>query len=133
MAASAQSDYGYYRAQYHNASTVYELATGTSGTVDNVIAVKTTRHSIFVQRIIEMVTTDNAATTTYQDDNSSQKVIAKCPASPGLGIEVVADFGPEGIQLTEGKNLDIVLSGAGKGAQISIEAYQRVTAVSNIL
>lgn len=133
MSASVQADYGHYRAFHHDASVIVPVAAGDSATKENVIAAKTSRHSIFVQRITLSVTTDSAQSLTFQDDAGTPVVIAKSPASPGLGFEVVADFGPAGIQLTEAKNLDIVISGAGLACQISIEAYQRVTAVSNLL
>jgi hypothetical protein len=131
--ASNSADYGWYLAQYHDASVVVPVATTDSGTLQDKIAVKSTRHSIFVQRVILSVTTDAAQSLTFQDDANTPVVFAKSPASPGLGVEVVADFGPKGFQLTEGKNLDIVISGAGLGAQVSIEAYQKVTAVSTTL
>lgn len=130
---AVQSDYGFYRAQYHDATTIQSVATGDSATKEDVIAVKSARHSIFVQRITLSVTTDAAQSLTFQDDAGTPVVIAKSPASPGLGLEVVADFGPMGIQLTEGKNLDITISGAGLACKINIEAYQRVTAVSATL
>lgn len=132
MAASVSADYGFYRAQYHNASVSAVVATADSATTTP-ITVKSARHSIFLQRITMSVTTDNAATLTFQDTASSPVVVAKSPASPGLGLEVVCDFGPEGFQLTEGKNLQMVISGAGLGCVVSYEAYQRVTAVSATL
>lgn len=123
---SGFADYGFYRSTFKNASTVVLVAAADSGTKDNVIAPSNTNYRIYVQRIILSVFTDAAQTLTFQDDAGTPVVIAKSPASPGLGVEVVADFGPEGIGLTTAKNLDIVISAAGLGAQVSIEAYQRI-------
>lgn len=133
MGASAKADYGYYRAQYHNANATAVVAAADSATMSGVITAKSTRHSIFVQRVILSVITDAAQSLIFQDSANTPIIVAKSAASPGLGVEVVADFGPEGYQLTEGKNLDIAISSAGLAAKVSIEAYQRVTAVSATL
>ena len=132
MASAVQSDYGYYRAQYHNASATSTVAAADTATTTSIIA-KSSRHSIFVQRILLSVYTDAAQSLTFQDTAGTPVIVAKSPASPGLGIEIVADFGPQGVQCTEGKDLQQVISGAGLACVVSIEAYQRVTAVSNTL
>lgn len=124
-----QSDYGFYRATFKDASTVRAIATTDSGTLTDIITPKSSSYSIFLQRIVMNVTTDAAQTLTFQDDAGTPVVYAKSPASPGLGLEIVADFGPKGVQMTENTNLDIVISAAGLGAQVNIEAYQRPTAV----
>ena len=127
---SVHSDYGFYRTMFKDASIARTLLT-TDVTADHadVVTPKSASYSIFVQRIIFNCTTDAAQTLTFQDDASTPIVIAKSASSPALGIEIVADFGPKGKQLTEGKNLDIVISAAGLAGQINIEAYQRLTAV----
>lgn len=126
---SVHSDYGFYRTMFKDASIARTMvAADTTTEHADVIIPKSASYTIFVQRIIFNCTTDAAQTLTFQDDNSSAKVIGKSAASPGLGIEIVADFGPKGVALTEGKNLDIVVSAAGLAGQINIEAYQRLTA-----
>lgn len=132
MAASVHSDYGYYRAQYHSANVIEKVLAADTATTTAITA-KTARHTIFVQRILLSVSTDAAQSLTFQDTAGTPIVAGKSPASPGLGIEVVCDFGPEGLALTEGKNLQKVISGAGLACQVSYEAYQRVTAVSETL
>lgn len=124
---SIYSDYGFYRAVFSSASVTASVAAADTATIDNVITAKNANWTIHVQRITLSVTTDAAQSLTFQDDAGSPVVIAKSAASPGLGVEMVADFGPEGFPLTKGKNLDIVISGAGLACQISIEAYQRLT------
>lgn len=126
--ASVASDYGFYRAQYSDKSTVVAVAAADSATKEDVIAVKSSGHTIYIQRIVLSVFTDAAQSLTFQDDASTPVVVGKSAASPGLGVEVVADFGPKGMALTAGKNLDVVISGAGLGAKASIEAYERRTA-----
>lgn len=122
--------YDFYRNYFRDKAIDGVIAPADSGTINNVITPRNVRWTVFIQRILLSVTTDAAQTLTFQDDNGTPKVVAKSPASPGLGIEVVADFGPEGIALTEGTNLDIVISGAGLGCIYSIEAYEKLTGVS---
>ena len=127
--ASNAADYGYYRAQNSNKSTTFAVAAADSATKENVITAKNANYTVFVQRIILSVFADSAQSLTFQDDAGTPVVIGKSAASPGLGVEIVADFGPEGYPLTEGKNLDITISGAGLACKGSIEAYERLTAV----
>jgi len=127
MSASLHADYGHYRAQYSDKTMIKQIVAADVGPFENVVAVKSVNHSVFVQRIIFNVTVSTAATLTFQDDAGTPVPIAASPGTPGLGIEIVADFGPQGIQLTRGKNLDIVISAAGLAGQINIEAYERLT------
>lgn len=124
---AVHSDYGFYRTYFADKSTVHSLATTDSGTLDAVIAPRNSNHTLYIQRIIFNVTTDAAQTLTFQDGAGTPVVIAKSAASPGLGIEIVADFGPKGKALTVGEELDIVISSAGLGGQINIEAYESLT------
>lgn len=125
--AAVTSDYGFYRANYSDKLTHVVVAAADSATKENVIAAKSAGHTIYVQRILLSVYTDAAQSLTFQDDAGTPIVIAKSPASPGLGVEVVADFGPKGYPLTVGKNLDVVISGAGLACIVTIEAYERLT------
>lgn len=88
--------------------------------------------TIFIQRIVVSVTTDNAATLSFQDSAGTPVVAAKTKASPGLGV-IVYDFGPEGFALTEGKELDLKNSAAGLAAVIEVQAYQKATGVTTLL
>ena len=128
---AVQSDYGFYRTMFQDASTVRTLlAADTTTEHANVIVPKSASHTIFIQRILFNCTTDAAQTLTFQDGAGTPIVIGKSAASPGLGIEIVGDYGPKGKALTEGEELDIVISAAGLAGQINIEAYQRLTATS---
>ena len=128
--ASKGADYGWYRSTFQNKSKQTALATTDSGTIDSVVAVpRVTANANFIQRIVFNVTTDSAQTLTFQDGAGTPVVIGKSPASPGLGATVVADFGPEGTQLTAGEELDMVISGAGLAGVISIEAYEKQVTV----
>lgn len=129
---SNAKSYDWYRSMYSDKSVRGRVAAADSATIEDVVAVKNLNYTIYVQRIMLSVTTDAAQSLTFQDDAGTPVVIGKSAASPGLGIEVVADFGPEGFALTTAKNLDIVISGAGLGCVYVIEAYQKQTvALSN--
>lgn len=93
------------------------------------ITVKNTSYSIFIQRILANITTDAARTLKVRDSASTPIMLMDLPSSPGVG-QFEIDFGADGKQLTEGKNLDIVLSGAGLVGSLVIEAYQKPTAAS---
>lgn len=102
------------------------LATDTA-TVTAIAAA--TGYTTFVQKIQVAVTTDAAQSLTFQDNAGTPIVLAKTKASPGLG-PINFDFGPDGYPLTESKQLDIVISGAGLAASVSITAYRRATATT---
>lgn len=127
---SIQADYGFYRTMFRDKTTTFVVAAGDSATKEDVITPRNARHTIYVQRITLSVITDAAQSLTFQDDASSAVIIAKSAASPGLGVEIVCDFGPIGYALTEGKNLDIVISGAGLACKGVIEGYEKLTAVA---
>jgi hypothetical protein len=95
--------------------------TGLAPIVTNVGA----KYTVYIQRIIVNVRVNAAQTITFQDTAASPKIIALVPSSPGVG-PLTFNFGDEGVPLTEGKNLDAVVSGAGLAGDISIKAYARI-------
>lgn len=99
-------------------------------TKDNILAVKSANHQIFVQKIVVSVITDAAQSLIFQDDAGTPVIIGKTKASPGLG-PLLFEFGPNGTPLTVGKNLDIATSAAGIAARVHVEAYQKLGAVIN--
>lgn len=78
--------------------------------------------SIYVQKIALSVTTDNAATQTFQDSAGTPVPIATSKASPGLG-PIEWDFGARGFKLTSGKDFQHKMSGAGMAGAVSVQAY----------
>ena len=124
---SVHSDYGFYRTMFRDKTVTFAVAAADSATKEDVITPKNANYTIYVQRIVLSVITDAAQSLTFQDDASTPVLIGKSVASPGLGVEVVADFGPNGYALTAGKNLDIVISGAGLACKGQIEAYEQLT------
>lgn len=117
--------YGDYLANHQNVSAAAAYASGATGAV-SFIAVSGASYQICVQRITISVTVDAAQTLTFRDSNGTPVIVAVCPASPGLGYKLLADFGPKGFGLTAGKNLDVTGT-AGLAGILSVEAYQKNT------
>lgn len=86
------------------------------------------KYTLFIQEIIVDILTDAAFTVIFRDSNGTPKVIMTIPASPGVGPQRGGPWGDEGIPLTEGKNLDIVLSGAGLAFNYKVVGYLKPTA-----
>ena len=101
----------------------------------DVIAVKSANHRIYIQKITVAITTYSAKTWTFQDDASTPVPIwhisipAAAVALPSESNTMVADFGPTGVALTLGKNLDLDVSAAGAAGVIHIEAYEKLEGV----
>lgn len=114
-------DYNWYKRHYSDKSVDVTLAATDTGKAD-VIAVKSANHQIFVQKISVNIYTAAAQAVTFQDDASTPVKIGAVPASQATPI--VFDYGPKGVALTAGKNLDISNT-AGPAALIHIEAYER--------
>lgn len=89
-------------------------------------------YTIYILRITMDVTTDNAATQTFQDNASTPIKVASTKASPGLGPIPSLDFGPDGFALTESKQLDLKNSAAGLAYSYNVTAYQKRTATAII-
>ena len=125
MPLNSAEDYG---RVYENVSTSYTILAATDySTASAKIAAKA-NETIYVQKIVVNVSTDNAATQLFQDSASTPIIAAGTKASPGIG-PITFDFGPKGFALTEGKSLDHKMSAAGLAASITITAYRRRTAV----
>lgn len=115
-------DYSQYQKWNISKTADVVLAAADTGK-DNCIAVKDANHQLFIQKIYYNIVTSAAQAVTFQDDAGTPVKIGIVPASATLPI--LFDFGPKGIALTAGKNLDISNT-AGPAAQIHIEAYEKV-------
>ncbi|HDZ43062.1 hypothetical protein LCGC14_0897270 [marine sediment metagenome] len=111
-----------YRKVFRDLSKTQIVGTGDT-TVDAFLA-KRANQTIWVQRIVVYITTSSAQSLSFQDDASTPLVIAKVPATPAVDTRWDFDFGDRGVPLTENKDLDISISGAGLAANIQVYAYQ---------
>lgn len=115
-------DYVFYKNLYTDRTADVVLAAADTGK-DNIVAVKSANHQLFVQKISYNPVTAAAQAVLFQDDNGTPVVIGTVPASQASPI--VFDFGPKGRPLTAGKNLDIS-NVAGPAANVHVEAYERI-------
>lgn len=105
------------------------LAADTANTTP--ITAKDANHRVYVQKITLSVTTFSAKTLTFQDTAGTPVPIAiiSIPATestvPG-DVTYVCDFGRRGFPLTKGKNLTMVISGAGAAGVLTYEAYEKL-------
>jgi hypothetical protein len=114
-------DYTSYQKWNTNKTTDFTLGTAVAGQT-SVIAVKSANHQLFIQKIIYGATTAAAQAVTFRD-SGVPLVIGIVPASQAGTLTI--DYGPRGIALAQGKNLDISNT-AGPGATIHIEAYEKI-------
>jgi hypothetical protein len=124
MLLSTASDYRHF---YQDVSGELNVTATTDDT--ELVTVRDTKHTLFIQRIIFYVTTDAAQTMGFQDDNTTPKKVAEIPSSPGDESRWDFDYGEEGIPLTEGKNFEMAVSAVGLAGQLKWYGYQKLTGV----
>lgn len=115
------------RSQYSDISGALAVLAATD---DSTLVTGKTAHTIFVQRIWFYVTTDAAQSMSIEDSNGTPKKIWNVPASPGVGTPWSMDFGPDGVGITEAKNLVANFSAAGLAGNLHWQGYMKPT--SNI-
>lgn len=121
----------YLQFQRENPSKNYNFFILTSTTtIDNAISPKSANHQLWIQKLVFYETTEsNGKSITFGDDSSTSKVLGvynSVTAAAGVPKSLVLDFGPTGIPLGVGKNLDITISAAGIAGALHIEAYERL-------
>lgn len=113
-------DYVYYQRIYSKKNISVDYA---GSALDNAIAPKNANYQLYIQKITLSATTAAAVTVTFDDDGAGNPIAAKLfTTTPET---VVFDFGPEGVAITKGANLD-VSAGAGITGKLHIEAYERL-------
>lgn len=106
--------------------------TGGAIAATTIAPVRSANHGIFIQRIMLSITTHVVGKIfVIQDDNGTPLVIAAhADLAPAAGVpELIEwDFGPNGQQITPGKNLQVVANtgGAGFVGVFHIEGYQKL-------
>ena len=117
-------DYERYRQIFQNASG--NLAIGSADAT--LKTVRNVSHSLFLQKAHIQVTGASAGKTWQLKDSGGLELTGPF-ATDTDGSHFDMDFGPEGVQLTEGTNLVFDVSAAGATGLVSWEAYQKLTAV----
>lgn len=98
----------------------------TSDATKTLVTVRNANYTLYIQRITYTPTTVAAQAITVKDSAGTPVLAALIPASQSTPY--VADFGPEGLPLTEGKNLTEAGT-AGPGGRFKIECYAKLTKV----
>src|SRR5512146_2292090 len=98
----------------------------TSDATKTLVTVRNSNYTLYVQRITYVPTTVAADAITVKDSAGTPVLVALIPASQALPY--VANFGPEGLPLTEAKNLTCSNT-AGPGGRFKIECYAKLTKV----
>lgn len=122
-------DYSRKLDRYTDVSVSYTVVAATDYSTATQKIAGVAGETIYVQKILVVVTTDNAATQLFQDSAGTPIIVAGTKASPGIG-PILFDFGPDGFALTEGKDLNHKMSAAGIAASVTITAYRKRTATS---
>lgn len=128
----SQGDYNFYQRRYTSRSGQLNVLAATDTTT--LVTVRSASHQLFVQRIIVDITTYSAKTWTFNDSTGTPVPIkfisipAAAVALPSESNDMVADFGPEGIALSVGKNLVLTMSGAGAAGVVKFEVYEKLGA-----
>ncbi|KKN24198.1 hypothetical protein LCGC14_0897290 [marine sediment metagenome] len=117
-----------FRSLYQAQIADQSVATSDSGTV-TLLSGKS-KHTLYVQRVVADITTSAVATWTVQDSASTPVVMAHLGPSPGRGQFVLADYGPQGRAITEGKDLNLSIGTAGMAGNLHVDAYRRQTATA---
>ncbi len=126
-------DYNFYHQQHTDKRAQAQVVAADAGPV-TLITVKSANHTVYVQRIKVSVTTYSAKTLTFADSAGTpvpvgfMSIPAAAPTNAGAQ-DYTVDFGPHGFALTQGKNLTMTLSAAGAAFVVSVDAYEKLTAV----
>jgi len=126
MGVGSGGDYAQERRWYTDKTTDVDYSASAVG---NAITPKTSSHQLWIQKITYSPTTVAAVAITLDDDSSSGP-IGLVPASQATPYTI--DFGPKGIALGVGGNLDIGAA-AGVAGKFHIEAYEKLGAAISYL
>lgn len=96
----------------------------TSDATKTLVTVRNANYTLYIQRITYVPTTVAAQAITVKDSAGTPVLVALIPASQATPY--VAEFGVEGLPLTEGKNLTAANT-AGPGGRFKIECYAKLT------
>jgi hypothetical protein len=102
---------------------LYELAilAGADPSAAAVIPAKA-GYAICIQSVIFNCSVSDTHTLTVRDDETTPLNAAIFPSAPGIGTRAV-DYWPLGMQMTTGKNIDLVASGTGLAGTLVITGY----------
>ncbi len=109
---------------YRDRTINWSVGTGDTGTATKIAG--QTGFTLFIQRI-EMYVEASAAQTYILRSEDDAIEVGRVAASTAVGTKVQYDWGDEGKALPEGQGLEAVISGAGNGLEVHVEAYLKQT------
>lgn len=110
------------RMAYHSANGHLDFT--TAATTQTLVTVKSSSHTIRIQKLHVTIKTDAAQTITFEDSNASPVFVEKTDSAPGANTQYIWDFGPSGKPLTQGKNFVATFSAAGLAGHVEWYGYQ---------
>jgi hypothetical protein len=120
---------------YHRRRTFYQDISSklfvAAATTTSTLVTGKTPDTIYIQKIHIEVTAGSAGKTWSIQDNNGAAVTIIPPVDVSAVAHYDFDAGPEGIPITEGKNLVLTISAAGAAGWVSWEGYSKRTAVTN--
>lgn len=130
-------DYNHFTRRWFEDKSFDRTILATDATAQNagVVAPKSANYTLFIQKITFTPTTYAAQDMVFQDNAGTPVPIARfsiaaaAPTTGGLSPAYIADFGPKGVALTAGKQLDIINT-AGPAGKLHIECYEKNTNVA---
>lgn len=121
----AQKTAANYRSWNQDISGSLQVTTATDDTT--LVTVRTTGHTIYIQKVIFYCITDAAQNIILSDSAGTPIELYKVTTSPGAATRWEADFGAIGWPLTLGKNFIANMSAVGLAGNLVWEGYQRLT------
>ena len=121
MAARTNVFHDEYRRYYEPIQYQLAITAGADPSAAAIIARKS-GCAICLTRITFNVITSTTVTLTVRDDASTPIVATVFPSAPGVGTRQIS-YEPQGMEMTENKNIDLYASGAGLAGTLLIEGY----------
>lgn len=125
----AAEPYFQFRRTYQNVSGNRRVLAADSATASLIVCPRVTTETIYLQKLHIEVTTSGAFTWSFKDSAGTPIDIV-----PAVSTAAIAhfdfDFGAEGVPMTQGKDLQLVISGAGAVGWLTWEAYAKRTVVA---
>lgn len=121
-------DYTKFQRHYQNLTTDLAI-TALTPLTNTLLTVRNANYQIYVQRAVLSVTSFVACTVQLQSASNSVvwgqfTIPATAPTADACEIYTL-DYGPTGLGITLGSNLNLVISAANLVASLHIEAYQK--------
>jgi len=128
----AEDQYSQFRRFYEDISVGVPIL--TTDTTKNLVVSRGPLYTMFIQKVEVRVNAGNTGKTWDVQDNNGTPIsltgVLSCDLAPNDFGPI--DYGAEGMPITPGKNLRIVISAAGAGGIVTITGYQKLTGIDSV-